>query len=78
METEKKVITKPETKIIQKNTAKSAQKVNAKIKSINITLTRETNNLLISLIKEIKMIYWESIESKDDLILFLINYYYKK
>ena len=41
-------------------------------------LTHETNQLLNSLTKEMISIFWEKFETKDDIIVFLIDYYYKK
>ena len=44
----------------------------------SIMLTPETNQLLNSLTKEMISIFWEKFETKDDIIVFLIDYYYKK
>jgi len=47
---------------------------------MNITITENTKKLLTLLKKELIEIYWEKeeFEKEDNLILFLINYYYKK
>ena len=44
----------------------------------SIMLTHETQQLLNSLTKEMISIFWEKFETKDDIIVFLIDYYYKK
>ena len=44
----------------------------------SIILTHETTQLLNSLTKEMMSIFGEKFETKNDIILFLIDYYYKK
>lgn len=50
----------------------------AKPNPLTINLTNETMHLLNSVTNEIFSIYWEKFQNKDDVIAYLISYYYKK